>query len=32
MEFGYFFFFIDVLFIYSAIIILDAQHSDSLCF
>ena len=31
MEFGYFLFFIEVLFIYSVIIILDAQHSDSLC-
>ena len=29
MEFGYFLFSIEVLFSYSAIIILDAQHSDS---
>ena len=32
MEFGYLLFFIEVLFIYSVIIILDAQHRDSLCF
>ena len=32
MEFGYFLLFIEVLFVYSVIIILDGQHSDSLCF
>ena len=32
MEFGYLLFFIEVLFIYSVIIILYAQYSDSLCF
>ena len=32
MEFGYFLLLIEVLFVYSVIIILDGQHSDSLCF